>query len=70
MTGKTALEGGIDTHLIMTGAPDDIKSEVMRVMEILKPGGGYICGPDQYFPDMPEENIAMLWETAKEAGKY
>jgi len=68
--GKTALEGGIDTHMIMTGKPDDIKKEVIRVMEILKPGGGYICGPDQYFPGMPAENIEMLWKTAKEAGKY
>jgi len=68
--GKTALEGGIDTHMIMTGTPEDIKAEVIRVMEILKPGGGYICGPDQYFPDMPAENLAMLWQTAKDAGKY
>ena len=68
--GKTALEGGIDTHLIMTGTPAGIKAEVARIMEILKPGGGYICGPDQYFPDMPAENIAMLWQTARETGKY
>ena len=68
--GKTALEGGIDTHLIMTGNPEEIRKEVIRVMEILKPGGGYICGPDQYFPNMPDENIQMIWKTAKEIGKY
>jgi uroporphyrinogen decarboxylase len=68
--GKMALSGGIDTHLILTGTPDEIKKETERVMEILKPGGGYICGPDQYFPDMPRENIQMLWQTARETGKY
>ena len=70
VSGKMALEGGIDTHLILTGTPDEIKKEVIRVMEILKPDGGYICGPDQYFPNMPEENIRILWETAKDAGRY
>ena len=68
--GKMALQGGIDTHLIMTGAPGDIKNEVIKIMEVLKPGGGYICGPDQSFPDMPEDNMQMLWKTAKEAGRY
>ena len=68
--GKMALDGGIDTHLIMTGTPEDVRKEVIRVIEILKEGGGYICGPDQYFPDMPAENIAMLWKTAKEVGRY
>ena len=70
VAGKTALSGGIDTHLIMTGKPIEIKNEVERVMGILKPGGGYICGPDQHFPDMPEKNIKMLWQTAREAGRY
>jgi uroporphyrinogen decarboxylase len=68
--GKTALEGGIDTHLIMTGTPAGVRAEVIRIMEILKPGGGYICGPDQYFPDMPEENMRMLWKTAGDFGRY
>jgi len=68
--GKTALEGGIDTHLIITGTPEDVRKEVIRVAEILKEDGGYICGPDQYFPNMPKENIEMLWKTAKDIGKY
>ena len=70
VSGKMALEGGIDTHLIMTGRPEEVKKEVMRVLEILKPGGGYICGPDQYFPNMPEENMQVLWKTARDAGRY
>jgi len=68
--GKTALEGGIDTHILLTGTPADVRSEVIKVMEILKPGAGYVCGPDQSFPDMPEENMQMMWQTAREAGRY
>ena len=68
--GKMALDGGIDTHLILTGTPEDIRKEVIRIMEILKPGGGYICGPDQGFPNMPEDNMQMLWKTAKDVGRY
>ena len=68
--GRTALEGGIDTHLLATGTPADVRAEVTRVLEILKPGGGYICGPDQYLPGIPAENLEALWQTAREAGRY
>ena len=68
--GKTALEGGIDTHLLATGTRDDVKKEVVRVIDILKEGGGYICGPDQYIPGMLAENMQTLWQTARAAGKY
>ena len=68
--GKMALSGGIDTHLLLTGTPEQIKKEVISVMEVLKPNGGYICGPDQGFPNFPEENMKMLWKTAKEVGRY
>ena len=67
---KMALDGGIDTHLLATGTPCEVKEEVIRVMEILKPGGGYICGPDQYIPGMREDNMQMMWSTAKDIGKY
>jgi hypothetical protein len=47
-----------------------VRAEVSRVMEILKPGGGYVCGPDQDIPGIPEKNMAALWETAREVGRY
>ena len=68
--GRMALKGGINTALIMTGTPEEVRNEVIRVMEILKPSGGYICAPDQHLPNMPEENMQMLWRTAKEYGMY
>ncbi len=68
--GRMALEGGIDTSILARGTPADVRAEVIRVMEMLKPGGGYICGPDQYIPDIPKENWEMLWKTAQEMGRY
>ena len=68
--GKMALNGAIDSHLLMVGTVADVKAETARVIEILKPGGGYICSPDQGFPEFPPENIEMLYKTALELGRY
>lgn len=68
--GRMALQGGIDTGLLVSGAPSDVRRETLRVLEILKPGGGYICGPDQSIPGIPPENMECLWATAREAGRY
>jgi len=67
---RMALQGGIDTALLVTGKPADIRREVIRVMEVLKPGGGYLCGPDQSMPGIPQENMDALWQTAREVGRY
>jgi uroporphyrinogen decarboxylase len=68
--GRMALMGAIDTqHVLMRGTPADVEAEVRRVLDILAPGGGYICGPDQGMP-FPEENIAALWRACEEHGRY
>jgi len=68
--GRMALLGGIDTATIYKGTPEDVRAEVIRVMEILKPGSGYICGPDQMLPGFPAENLDMLYKTVLEFGCY
>lgn len=68
--GKMALEGGIDTAVLALGTEADVRAEVLRVLEVLMPGGGYICGPDQGIPGVPPENYQALWDTAREAGRY
>jgi uroporphyrinogen decarboxylase len=68
--GRMALHGGIDTAVLALGTPDDVRAEVLRVMDILKPGGGYICAPDQEIPGVSERNMQALWEAAAEAGRY
>lgn len=68
--GRMALNGGIDTSVLALGRPEDVRAEVIRVMEMLKPGGGYVCGPDQSIPGIAAENMEALWETAGEVGRY
>ncbi|MBM3501877.1 MAG: hypothetical protein FJX74_24755 [Armatimonadetes bacterium] len=68
--GRLALQGGIDTqHVLMRGTPEDVETEVKRVLGILAPGGGYIIGPDQGMP-FPPENIEALWRAAEKWGTY
>ena len=68
--GRTALHGGINSGLLEQGTPEQVRAEVKRVMEVLKPGGGYVCGPDQGLPTFRKENVEALYETAREAGRY
>jgi len=68
--GRTALWGGIDTAVLALGGPEQVRAEVLRVMEILKPRGGWVCAPDQCIPGVPEENMQALWDTARAAGRY
>ncbi len=66
---KTALKGGIDSHLLMLGSVTEIEKEVEKVIATLAPGGGYIIGPDQSMP-FPQENIETLWRKATLYGRY
>jgi uroporphyrinogen decarboxylase len=68
--GRTALHGAIDTAMLAAGTPEGVREMVIAAFEILKPGGGYVCAPDQSLPGIPEENMAALWRTAAEIGKY
>jgi uroporphyrinogen decarboxylase len=68
--GRMALHGAIDTATLAGGTPADVRKEVIRIMEILKPRGGYICAPDQSIPGIPQENMQALWQTAAEIGRY
>lgn len=68
--GRMALSGAIDTAVLALGRPEEVREEVAQVMAILKPGGGYICAPDQSIPGIPEENMQALWEAARELGRY
>jgi uroporphyrinogen decarboxylase len=67
--GGMALQGGIDSHLLVTGTPAQVRAETLRVMGILAPSGGYLAAPDQGMP-WPVENYAAMLETIKTYGRY
>jgi uroporphyrinogen decarboxylase len=67
--GHMALEGGVDSHLLVIGTPEEVRQETLRVLRALAPGGGYLLGPDQGMLWPPENYQAMI-ETAREYGAY
>ena len=67
---ELAFWGGIGTQRVLPlYRPEQIRSEVLRIVEIMSPGGGYILGPSQGIQaDVPLENVLALIETARELG--
>ena len=58
--------GAISTQRLPFAKPHEIREEVLRVIDVLGAGGGYICGPDHHIkPDVPPENVVALFDAAK-----
>jgi len=67
------LRGGISVQSILTyGTQDEVINETRRIIEALKPGGGYIFSPGHPVlqDDIPVENILAMYETAYQYGFY
>ncbi len=64
--------GAIDTQLLIEGTPAQAREETERILEIMKPGGGYVASPshDYLLPETPVENVLAVYETIKEFGAY
>jgi uroporphyrinogen decarboxylase len=66
---RLAFHGGIDEQrLLPYGTPDDVRRQVMHVMETLGNDGGYIvCPAHAIQPDTPPQNIMALYDTVLSA---
>jgi uroporphyrinogen decarboxylase len=64
--------GGCDTQRILPrGTPDDVRKEVEMKIRIFAPGGGYIFNQiHNVQADVPPENVAAMFDTAKECRSY
>ena len=64
--------GGIDTQKTLPfGTVQEVKSEVRRNIEAFAPGGGFVFATVHNIDsDVPPQNIAAMWETLMEYGKY
>lgn len=69
---KLVLMGAINTQLLIEGTPDVVRQETRRILEIMKPGGGYVASPshDYLLVETPVENMLALYEAAKQFGAY
>ena len=64
--------GGCDTQKILPfGKTDDVRREVERRINDLKPRGGFVFAPVHNIqPEVPIENVLTLYETALHCGYY
>jgi uroporphyrinogen-III decarboxylase len=66
------LMGSINTQLVIKGTPNAVRAETRRILDIMKPGGGYVASPshDYVLYETPVENVVALYETVRAYGAY
>ena len=64
--------GGVDTQRVLgSGTPGEVRDEVRRRIEDLKPGGGFVFATvHNVQPNVPAENLLAMWEALREFGVY
>jgi uroporphyrinogen decarboxylase len=69
---RVCFHGGFDTQDVLPfGTPDEIEAEVRRVMDALKPNGGYIFSAAHNIQrDVPAQNIVAMYRAAHQLGCY
>jgi uroporphyrinogen-III decarboxylase len=70
---KMVFNGAIDSHhVLIEGTPQTVRQKTREVLEIMKPGGGYIAGAshDTILEETPLENVLAMFDTIREFGSY
>ncbi|MHC4334384.1 MAG: uroporphyrinogen decarboxylase family protein [Planctomycetota bacterium] len=70
---KMVFNGAIDSHhVLIEGNPQTVRQKTREVLEIMKPGGGYIAGAshDTILEETPLENVLAMFDTIREFGSY
>jgi uroporphyrinogen decarboxylase len=65
---RIAFWGGMDSQRILpSSSPENVRTEVRRLFEILGEGGGYVLASVHNIQqDVPPENIAAMFEKGHE----
>ncbi len=69
---KIALMGNLDCgELLTNGTPEEITTEVMRIIRHVSPGGGHIFGSSNSIHDaVPIENLYAMLDAVHQFGQY
>ena len=70
---KILFNGAIDSHhVLINGTPEYVREETRRVLDIMKPGGGYVAGAshDWILEETPVENVLAMFDAIREFGRY
>lgn len=67
-----AFQGGVSIqHALPRGTPQQVREEVRRALETMKPGGGYLAGTSHALQaDVPPDNVRALLGAYREFGQY
>ena len=71
--GKILFNGAIDSHhVLLSGTPESIRESTREVLQIMKPGGGYVAGAshDTILEETPVENVLAMFDAVREFGRY
>ena len=68
------LNGAIDSHAILIdgASPEYVYAETAKILNIMKPGGGYICSAshDYILEETPVENVLAMFDAVEQFGRY
>jgi len=70
---KILWNGAIDSHhVLIRGSPELVRRKTREVLDIMKPGGGYVAGAshDTILEETPLENVLAMFDTIGECGAY
>lgn len=69
---QLSFHGMISVQTVLPkGKPREVREFVQKILQIMKPGGGYAVAPTHNIQaDTPVENILALYEAADEFGQY
>jgi uroporphyrinogen decarboxylase len=66
---QLVFAGCIDSHhVLIEGTPDSVSARTREVLEIMKPGGGYVLSAshDYILEETPVENVLAMFDVARE----
>ena len=69
---RICFHGGVDIQTVLpNGTPEEVRAAARDLLEIMKPGGGYILAPSHtLMPDIPTSNILALYDEAYRCQTY
>ncbi len=70
---RIVFNGAIDSQrVLIEWTPELVRAETRKVLEIMKPGGGYVGGAshDYILEETPVENVLAMFDAIREYGVY
>jgi len=73
LAGHTCVMGGVPISLLIGGTPEKIEEHIKKLLEEVKPGGGFILAADTAMGltrETPVENIRAMIDAVEKYGRY